>query len=60
DTEINEALQIADKVRRVPARAVFETALARIEIPGGGSADTARSACCCGELGAASGDGGVS
>lgn len=60
DTEINEALQIADKVRRVPARAVFETALARIEIAVGGSADTAQSACCCGESGTASGTGEVS
>ena len=60
DTEINEALQIANKVRRVPARAVFETALARIESSVGGPADTAQSACCCGESDAASGAGGVS
>jgi 4-carboxymuconolactone decarboxylase len=31
DTEIDEALGIADKVRQVPARAVLEAALARIE-----------------------------
>lgn len=31
DSEIKEALQIADKVRRVPARMVLQTALARIE-----------------------------
>jgi len=59
DTEINEALQIAVRVRRVPARAVFETALARIETSVGGSADTAQSRCCCGESDAASGAGGV-
>jgi 4-carboxymuconolactone decarboxylase len=31
DTEIDEALGIADKVRKVPARAVLEAALARID-----------------------------
>lgn len=31
DIEIDEALEIADKVRQVPARAVLEAALARIE-----------------------------
>jgi 4-carboxymuconolactone decarboxylase len=31
DTQIREAVKIADKVRRVPARAVLKTALARIE-----------------------------
>ncbi len=31
DVQIKEAVQIADKVRRVPARMVLQTALARIE-----------------------------
>jgi 4-carboxymuconolactone decarboxylase len=31
DKEIDQALRIADKVRQVPARAVLETAMARIE-----------------------------
>ena len=59
DTEIDQAIRIADKVRRVPARAVFETALARIETPVGSSSDAARSGCCCGESDAASGAGAV-
>ena len=45
--EIKEAFQIADKVRRVPARTVLETALARIEMSQEGSADTAGSGCGC-------------
>lgn len=48
DTEINGALQIADKVRRVPARTVLEAALARIEMSQEDSADTAGSGCGCG------------
>ena len=47
DMQINEALQIADKVRQVPARAVLETALARIERSPDCSADTTRSGCGC-------------
>jgi len=31
DSQIKEAVRIADKVRRVPARMVLETALARID-----------------------------
>ena len=31
DPEIREAIEIADKVRRVPAKMVLQTALARIE-----------------------------
>ena len=47
DIEIDEALQIADKVRQVPARAVLETALAKIDASLDGSADTAGPACGC-------------
>ena len=47
DTEINDAVRIADKVRQVPARTVLETALARIETSPDGSADTAGSGCGC-------------
>jgi len=49
DTEIDEALGIADKVRQVPARAVLEAALARIETPPEGSADSADLGCGCAE-----------
>jgi AhpD family alkylhydroperoxidase len=47
DTQINEALRIADKVRRVPARTVLKAALARIETSQDESADTAGPACGC-------------
>ena len=47
DIEIDEAIRIADKVRRVPARTVLETALARIETSPDASADTAGSGCGC-------------
>lgn len=47
DIEINEALHIADKVRQVPARAVMESALARIDTSAEGSAETAGSGCGC-------------
>ena len=40
DVQINEALQIADKVRQVPARMVLETARARIDTSPDGSADS--------------------
>ena len=33
DTQIREAVKIADRVRQVPARLVLEAALARIEEP---------------------------
>ena len=49
DAEIDKALGIADKVRQVPARAVLEAALARIETPPEGSADSADSGCGCAE-----------
>ena len=41
ETQITEALRIADKVRRVSARKVLETALARIETSPDESTDTA-------------------
>ena len=52
DIEINEAVRIADKVRRVPARTVLETALARIETSPDCSADTASGCGCSGSNGA--------
>ena len=60
DIEINEALQIADKVRQVPARAVLEAALARIDTSLDGSADTAGPGCGCAGSNKASEIGGVS
>ena len=47
DREIEAALEIADKVRQVPARAVLETALARIETSPDDSADAVSSECGC-------------
>jgi 4-carboxymuconolactone decarboxylase len=47
DREIEVALEIADKVRQVPARAVLETALARIETPPDETANTVSSECGC-------------
>lgn len=47
DVQIGEAVQIADKVRRVPARMVLDTALARIEEVRSGSPETTGVGCCC-------------
>lgn len=47
DREIETALEIADKVRQVPARAVLETALARIETSSDDAADPTSSDCGC-------------
>ena len=47
DGEIEAALEIADKVRQVPARAVLETALARIETSPDDTADAVSSECGC-------------
>jgi len=47
DRQISLALRIADKVRRVPARAVLEAAMARIDAPQVDSAGTAAPACGC-------------
>jgi AhpD family alkylhydroperoxidase len=49
DTQINEALQIADKVRQVPARTVLETALARIDTSPNGSTAMSEAGCGCSE-----------
>jgi 4-carboxymuconolactone decarboxylase len=49
DTQIKEALKIADKVRRVPARAVMRTALARTNEGPEASAATAVTMCGCSE-----------
>jgi 4-carboxymuconolactone decarboxylase len=48
DVEISEAVRIADKVRRVPARTVLETARARIKTSPEGTEDAAGSGCGCG------------
>jgi 4-carboxymuconolactone decarboxylase len=47
DREIEAALEIADKVRQVPARAVLETALARIEASLDDTAGAVSSECGC-------------
>lgn len=60
DLEINQAVRIADKVRRVPARTVLATALARIETPSVGLADAAGPGCGCSGSNSTSGIGGVS
>jgi 4-carboxymuconolactone decarboxylase len=59
EAEISTAIRIADKVRRVPARAVLEAAEARIESVRGDSAD-AGSGCGCGGSSGVSEAGGVS
>ena len=48
DHEIHAALRIADKVRQVPSRAVFEAALARIDTSRGSMAESSGQACDCG------------
>ena len=47
DTEVHEAVRIADKVRQVPARTVLETALARIETSPDEAAESAGPGCGC-------------
>lgn len=47
DPQIEAALEIADKVRQVPARAVLETALARIETSQDDTAEAVSSECGC-------------
>jgi len=51
NSQIKEAVQIADKVRRVPARMVMDTALARIEENPNGLDETADAGCGCSESG---------
>ncbi len=48
DAEVGEAVRIADKVRQVPARAVLDTALARINATPRGTAESAGPRCGCG------------
>ena len=59
DREIRIALGIADKVRQVPARAVLDTALARIGSSPGTTADPASSDCGCSGSNPTPGCGGV-
>ena len=47
DRQIEQAVRIADKVRRVPARMVMEAARARIAESPSGSDETAESGCGC-------------
>ena len=47
--QIKEAVQIADKVRRVPARTILQTALARIKESPNVMAETAGAGCGCAE-----------
>ena len=47
--EIKEAIQIADKVRRVPARMVMQSAMARIDVSPADPDETSGSGCCCEE-----------
>ena len=49
DIQVKEAVQIADKVRRVPARTVLQTALARIEESPNALAERAGAGCGCAE-----------
>lgn len=49
--EIKEAIQIADKVRRTPARRVMQAALARIDESAKESAGSAQAGCGCSEPG---------
>ena len=60
DVEIKEAVRIADKVRRVPARAVLETALARIDTCLDEPGDKAVSGCGCSGSNHGAESGGVS
>ena len=47
--EITEAIQIADKVRRVPARMVVQSAMARIDAHPADSDGTSGAGCSCSE-----------
>ena len=51
DSQIKEAVRIADKVRRVPARMVLETALARIDGAETGVDEAPEARCGCEESG---------
>jgi len=60
DTEVHEAVRIADNVRQVPARTVLETALARIETSPDETAESAGQGCGCAGSNPAPEIGGVS
>jgi 4-carboxymuconolactone decarboxylase len=49
DIQIKEAVEVADKVRRVPASMVLQTALARVEACSSKTAETAGTGCGCSE-----------
>ena len=49
DSQIKEAVRIADKVRRVPARMVLQTALARIDGAETGVDEAPKAGCGCEE-----------
>jgi len=49
DIQIKEAIQIADRVRRVPARKILQTARAMIGENSSGSPETAGARCGCAE-----------
>ena len=51
DIQVREAVRIADKVRRIPARAVLQAALAKLENLPRASAETAGVGCDCAEPG---------
>jgi 4-carboxymuconolactone decarboxylase len=60
DTQIREAVKIADKVRRVPARSVMRTALARLEETRMKLAETPGSVCACSASSRSASSGGTS
>lgn len=47
DIQIQEAVQLADKLRQIPARTVLQTAMARIDGTASGVAETAGDGCGC-------------
>jgi AhpD family alkylhydroperoxidase len=47
DTQIQEAVQLADKLRQVPARAVLQTALARLDETASECAEPTADGCGC-------------
>ena len=47
--EIKKAIQIADKVRRVPARMVMQSAMARIDVSPADPDETSGAGCSCAE-----------
>jgi len=49
DAQIKQALQIADKVRRVPARLVLQTAMARIQEDATSATEAKGADCGCSE-----------